>query len=196
MVSFTPRPLYPRESVPGTHWTGGRVDPRAGLDDLEKRKFLTLPGLEFRPLGHSARNQSLYRLRYPESLTFREYLLKFPIFLQFLYNPFLGGAFGKRRAVFRLTSLLGSGVDVRITVKSVAVTITIWSEKMMVIRSFLDFLFTILDGIWRNGPQWVGLLLYPNVAYACNKGTIKWKVASKYILNIHHRGKKPPKRRK
>jgi hypothetical protein len=27
------------------------VDPRAGLDDLEKRKFLTLPGLELRPLG-------------------------------------------------------------------------------------------------------------------------------------------------
>jgi hypothetical protein len=27
------------------------VDPRAGLDDVEKRKFLTLPGLELRPLG-------------------------------------------------------------------------------------------------------------------------------------------------
>jgi hypothetical protein len=27
------------------------VDFRAGLDDLEKRKFLTLPGLELRPLG-------------------------------------------------------------------------------------------------------------------------------------------------
>jgi hypothetical protein len=27
------------------------VDLRAGLDDLEKRKFLTLPGLELRPLG-------------------------------------------------------------------------------------------------------------------------------------------------
>jgi hypothetical protein len=25
------------------------VDPRAGLDDVEKRKFLTLPGLELRP---------------------------------------------------------------------------------------------------------------------------------------------------
>jgi hypothetical protein len=25
------------------------VDPRAGLEDLEKRKFLTLPGLELRP---------------------------------------------------------------------------------------------------------------------------------------------------
>jgi hypothetical protein len=29
------------------------MDPRAGLDDLEKRKFLTLRGLELRPLGMS-----------------------------------------------------------------------------------------------------------------------------------------------
>jgi hypothetical protein len=31
---------------PGTHWIGGWVDPRAGLDDMEKRNLLTLPGLE------------------------------------------------------------------------------------------------------------------------------------------------------
>jgi hypothetical protein len=43
------------------------MDPRAGLDDLEKTKFLTLPGLELRPLGRPARSQSLYRLRYPGS---------------------------------------------------------------------------------------------------------------------------------
>jgi hypothetical protein len=36
------------------------VGPRAGLDDVEKRKFLILPGLELRPLGCPARNQSLY----------------------------------------------------------------------------------------------------------------------------------------
>jgi hypothetical protein len=40
------------------------VDPRDGLDDVEKRKFLTLQGLELRPV---ARSQSLYRLRYPGS---------------------------------------------------------------------------------------------------------------------------------
>jgi hypothetical protein len=34
------------ERTPVTHWVGGRVDPKAGLDDLEKRKFFTLPGLE------------------------------------------------------------------------------------------------------------------------------------------------------
>jgi hypothetical protein len=27
------------------------VDPRAGLDDLEKTKFLNTPGLELRPFG-------------------------------------------------------------------------------------------------------------------------------------------------
>jgi hypothetical protein len=43
------------------------VDPRAGVDDLEKRKFSTLSGFELRPLGHPAHNQSLYRLPYPGS---------------------------------------------------------------------------------------------------------------------------------
>jgi hypothetical protein len=43
------------------------VDPRAGLDDMEKGKFLTLPGLELRPVGRPARSQLLYRLHYPGS---------------------------------------------------------------------------------------------------------------------------------
>jgi hypothetical protein len=55
----------PGERVPGTHWIGGWVDPRNGLDDMEGREFLTLPGLELRSLGRPARSQSLYRLRYP-----------------------------------------------------------------------------------------------------------------------------------
>jgi hypothetical protein len=38
--------LPPGEKGPRTHWIGGWVDPRAGLDDVEKRKFLTPPGLE------------------------------------------------------------------------------------------------------------------------------------------------------
>jgi hypothetical protein len=41
------------------------VDPRAGLDDLEKRKFFILPGLERRTLSRSAHTQWVYRLRYP-----------------------------------------------------------------------------------------------------------------------------------
>jgi hypothetical protein len=57
----------PKESAPGTHCIGGGVDPRAGLDEMEERKFLTLQGLEFRPLGRPARTLPLYRLRYPGS---------------------------------------------------------------------------------------------------------------------------------
>jgi hypothetical protein len=46
----------PGESATGTHWIGGWVDPIVGLDDVKKRKFLTLPGLELRPLGRPARS--------------------------------------------------------------------------------------------------------------------------------------------
>jgi hypothetical protein len=42
---------------------GGCVGPRGGLDDVEIRKILPLPGLELRPLGRPARSQPLYRLR-------------------------------------------------------------------------------------------------------------------------------------
>jgi hypothetical protein len=53
------------ERAPSTYWIGGWVGPRTGLDDIEKRKFLALPGLELRPLGPPVRNQSLYRQSYP-----------------------------------------------------------------------------------------------------------------------------------
>jgi hypothetical protein len=55
----------PGERTSGTFWIGGWVGPRTGLDDVEKRKFLTLSGLELWSLGRPARSQSLYRLRYP-----------------------------------------------------------------------------------------------------------------------------------
>jgi hypothetical protein len=57
-----PGRFTPEERAPGTHWIGGRVAPRAGLDDVENRKFLPLPELEHRPFGHPARSQSLSRL--------------------------------------------------------------------------------------------------------------------------------------
>jgi hypothetical protein len=44
------------------------VDPRAGLEYFEKKKFLILQGLEFRPLSRPVRNNSLYRLPYPGTL--------------------------------------------------------------------------------------------------------------------------------
>jgi hypothetical protein len=48
VVSFTPRPLYPRERAPSTHWIGGWVGPRAGLDAEVKRKIPS-PCLESKP---------------------------------------------------------------------------------------------------------------------------------------------------
>jgi hypothetical protein len=58
-----PRPRFaPRERTPGTHWIGGWVDPRAGLDAGARRKILC-------PCRRSnsdrpARSQILYRLSY------------------------------------------------------------------------------------------------------------------------------------
>jgi hypothetical protein len=59
-----PSHFTPWERAPSTHWIGGLVEPTAGLDDIEKRKLFTLPGLELRHLGRPARSPSLYRLRY------------------------------------------------------------------------------------------------------------------------------------
>jgi hypothetical protein len=56
-----------RERTAGTHWIGGQEGPRAGLDNVEKGKYLTVPGLELRPLGRPVRSQSLYRPSYPGS---------------------------------------------------------------------------------------------------------------------------------
>jgi hypothetical protein len=33
----------------GIHWIGGWVDPRAGLNDVKKRRISPLPGLEPNP---------------------------------------------------------------------------------------------------------------------------------------------------
>jgi hypothetical protein len=63
VVDFMPRPLYPS----GTHWVGGWVGPRPGLVNVEKIKFLTVPGLELRTLVRPSSSQSLYRLSYPGS---------------------------------------------------------------------------------------------------------------------------------
>jgi hypothetical protein len=60
-----PAALPPGERAPDTYEIGGWVGPRTDLDDVEKRKFLTLPGLEIRHLGRPARSQSLHRLSYP-----------------------------------------------------------------------------------------------------------------------------------
>jgi hypothetical protein len=51
------------------------MDPRAGLDDVEKRKFLPPPALELRPLGRPFRSESLYRLSYAEKIKYKTNLL-------------------------------------------------------------------------------------------------------------------------
>jgi hypothetical protein len=38
------------------------VGPSVGLNDVEKRIVLPLPGLDLRTLGYPARSQQLYRL--------------------------------------------------------------------------------------------------------------------------------------
>jgi hypothetical protein len=44
-------PLYAEGKTTGTHRVGGWVSPRTGLDDVEKRKILPIPGFEFGRLG-------------------------------------------------------------------------------------------------------------------------------------------------
>jgi hypothetical protein len=64
VVSFTLRPLYPpgKEAlVPIGYEVGWTPEPVWTI----WRKFLTLSGLELRPLRRPARSQSLCRLRYP-----------------------------------------------------------------------------------------------------------------------------------
>jgi hypothetical protein len=59
VVNVTPRPRF----NPGTHWTGGWVGPRAGLDTEATRKLLSpLPGNEPRSPGRRARSQALTEL--------------------------------------------------------------------------------------------------------------------------------------
>jgi hypothetical protein len=59
-----PSYFTPGERSPGSHCIGGWVDPRAALDDVDKRKFLTLPGLELWHFDRPACCQPLYRLSY------------------------------------------------------------------------------------------------------------------------------------
>jgi hypothetical protein len=53
------------ERTPSTNWIGGWVDLTAGLDDLEKRELLILPGLELRPLDRPAIRYTDYTILSP-----------------------------------------------------------------------------------------------------------------------------------
>jgi hypothetical protein len=56
----------PGERASGTHKIGGWLDPRAGLDDMEFRRFFC-PYRQSNPC-RPARRPSLYRLSYPGSI--------------------------------------------------------------------------------------------------------------------------------
>jgi hypothetical protein len=70
-VSVTPLPRFtPRERTPSTHWTGGWVDTRAGLDtEATEKIILPLPGIEPRSPSRPVRSQDTI-LSYPGSLSF------------------------------------------------------------------------------------------------------------------------------
>jgi hypothetical protein len=56
-----PAAFSPGERTPGTHWTGGWVRPRAGLDTEARGKILSpLMGIEPQSPGHPFCSQTLY----------------------------------------------------------------------------------------------------------------------------------------
>jgi hypothetical protein len=70
VVSFTPRPLCTQGKSLRYPFEGGWVGPRASLNEVENRKFLTLSRLKIQPLGRPARSHSLYRTHYLGSLSY------------------------------------------------------------------------------------------------------------------------------
>jgi hypothetical protein len=67
MLASLPGRFDSVERAPGAHFIEGWMSPRFGLDDVGKRTFFILPGLELRPLSRPAGSQSLYRLCCPGS---------------------------------------------------------------------------------------------------------------------------------
>jgi hypothetical protein len=59
-----PGHFIPEKRASVTHWIGGWVDPRTGLDNAEK-KILSLMGLELQLLNRPVRCQLLYRQSHP-----------------------------------------------------------------------------------------------------------------------------------
>jgi hypothetical protein len=68
VVSFTPRPLYPRGKSPRNPLDRSLCEPQSRSGRRGEEKFLTLQRLELQPFRHPAHSQSLYRLSYPSSV--------------------------------------------------------------------------------------------------------------------------------
>jgi hypothetical protein len=88
VVSFMPRAPYPPGRVPGIHWIGGWVGPRAVLDTVVKGKILS-PRRESNPRTPIVQlvAESLYRLSYhgPDSTNIHRNLLLIELSL-FIYT--------------------------------------------------------------------------------------------------------------
>ena len=65
VLNVTPRPLYPQEKDPNTHWIEVERALQPVWAILEKRKYLAPAGI--RVPDRPARRHSLYRLHYPGS---------------------------------------------------------------------------------------------------------------------------------
>jgi hypothetical protein len=128
--------LPPGERAPGNHWIGGWVGPRAGLDDVKKRKFLTLPGLEFRLLGRPAHSQSLYRLRYPGSrINYVYQLICYPTGHEANVTVVNSASTSRQRSLkLRLT---------RLSLRQLVEPVTQYLDCMLIFKSFAFIAFKI-----------------------------------------------------
>jgi hypothetical protein len=52
--------FIPRQRAPGTYWIGGWVGLRTGLDVVEKRNILPLPGIQPQRHGHKSDKNGAY----------------------------------------------------------------------------------------------------------------------------------------
>jgi hypothetical protein len=92
VVGITPRPRFtPGERTPGTHWTGGWVGPRAGLDtEVRGKILLPLSGIEPRSPGRPVRSQKLHWLSYPAPIKYYKnvcvYVSLFIVGFNFIQN--------------------------------------------------------------------------------------------------------------
>jgi hypothetical protein len=68
---------------------------RTGPALVEKGEYLTLQGLETRPLGPLARSQSLYRLRYSGSFSLPSLSLSLYIYI-YIYIQFISLRSGRK----------------------------------------------------------------------------------------------------
>jgi hypothetical protein len=69
-LASRPGRFTPEERAPCTHYTGGLVGPRVGLDAVEKKKNCAMPVIEPSP--------SLYRLSYSDSAVNLIFIFRVP----------------------------------------------------------------------------------------------------------------------